>query len=327
MKKSKFYYKLKFNNQYIEIFLPQQNQLINCSISDINHLVNLLNPDFILTELKKTGCCKEDLCEKTVAGIDHWNRRKWNPSLDYYLTSRRVKYQDEFDISGKVRRSIIESFGELPSKAEPCFISEEKLLDVKYKETDASEFLEVIWDRRSVRKFTREELSKTDFSIILLKSTESITKTRKKESETGNILLSYGCGFEIYIAVFAIENTIPGIYRYDFLQSKIQLIKEGQFNSILPKMMSNQRFTETANFSIFLVADFEQYQFRYRHERALRNLYIEAGRIMQDFIIYSSLQGLAGVVTPALSDTEITNFLNLDTSKNIVMTSLTLGKK
>lgn len=105
----------------------------------------------------------------------------------------------------------------------------------------------------------------------------------------------------------------------------MSLIKSGDFSHKLPEYLGEQNFSKSANFTLLLVANFGIYQWRYRHERALRNLYIEAGRVLEHFSIAGLKVGLQGVVTPELADRKLGEFLDLNLKEELPICSYTFG--
>lgn len=88
-----------------------------------------------------------------------------------------------------------------------------------------------------------------------------------------------------------------------------------------------QNVFENASLSLFYSVNFLRYQWRYRHERALRNLYIESGRLMQKTIVIAEYLDAGSFITPALKDHKLASLLNLDTVDEVVLYSQTIGKK
>jgi nitroreductase len=71
--------------------------------------------------------------------------------------------------------------------------------------------------------------------------------------------------------------------------------------------------------------DVSQYQWRYRHERALRNLYIESGNLFQRVLVVATALRLSGLPTPAFSDETVAALLNLNSVRQFPVYSLTFG--
>lgn len=53
--------------------------------------------------------------------------------------------------------------------------------------------------------------------------------------------------------------------------------------------------------TLILSVEFERYQWRYRHERALRNLYVETGRIAHHLLLQATAHGLGTHILYALT--------------------------
>lgn len=297
-----------------------------------NHFIKILDDiseKRNLSKLEQSGLVESNTNRNLniEQGFEHWEKRRWVPSIDLYLASRNVVYSDIRDNVGKVRKEISKTYGELPARNLPqSFVKQYGPLESTEKvSVNLDEFLYSLKERRSVRKFKTQKVSKNQFFSILSNGSDKIRRTRKHEKE--NFLFSYGSAFEIYILIYNVEDLIPGVYYYNIENNFLNLVREEELKDIMPNLMAHQPFSCTAAYTLFIVANFDLYQWRYRHERGLRNLYIEAGRVMQGFLIESMIQGVDGVVTPALKDTVIANILELNNLDSLPIYSYTCGIK
>ncbi|MEK5523596.1 SagB/ThcOx family dehydrogenase [Heyndrickxia sp. FSL W8-0423] len=318
--------KFSIKNQDVIVTTPIIGKKYKFSKSEFKKAISQRNEEDLYKNSMWTQTNSID--EKTLLGVNHWINRGWTPSLDYYLSSRGINYLDKGDSSGELRRKIIKKLGVKPPRHLPNKILETIKLETPHHSISDEEFLSGIWNRRSVRRFNIDEVVTLEqLAFILNEGTRKIKNTRILEEKLNNPLLSYGSAFEFYITVFSVQGLQHGIYKYDLLNEELLLLEKVQLNEKLSPMMSNQGFTKTACFSVFLIADFEQYQWRYRHERALRNLYIETGRVMQDLIMSALELNVHGIITPALEDRKLRRLLGIDTYKLLPITSLTMGRK
>ncbi|MFX3673884.1 MAG: SagB/ThcOx family dehydrogenase [Paenisporosarcina sp.] len=318
--------KFSIKNQHVIVSFPIIRKKIKLSKSEFKKAIFQRKEGELFKNNMWTHINSID--EKTLLGVNHWINRGWTPSLDYYLSSREINYLDKGDYTGELRRKISKELGDKPTRYLPGKILKTIKLETPHHSISDEEFLNGIWNRRSARRFNMNEVVTLEqLAFILNESSRKIKKTRILEEKLKNPLLSYGSAFEFYITVFSVQGLQPGIYKYDLLNEELLLLEDVQLNEVLSAMMSNQGFTKTACFSVFLIADFEQYQWRYRHERALRNLYIETGRVMQNIIMSALELNVHGIITPALEDRKLRKLLGIDTHKLLPITSLTMGRK
>lgn len=301
--------------------------------NDTINLLNTLDSDDTIQQLVDKKIFIEDslIDEELMKGLRHWKKRKWEPSLDLYLNSRNINYVDKGDKDNTIRKSIIgkyynqESLPDLPN-FEKTF--KEKVENIVHTHLTKQELLEKIYNRRSVRKFSTEnKVTKQELYNILLEGTFSVNKTKENSKRSNNPLKSFGSAFSYFLVIYDVDGLENGVYYYDVETKEIYIIKKGNYRNIITEYMYGQPFSETAAYSLFVVANFELYQWRYRHDRGLRNLYIEAGRIMQHIVLAANKNNIHGVITPALYDTKLTNLIGLNISEFMVISSITMGKK
>ena len=140
-----------------------------------------------------------------------------------------------------------------------------------------------------------------------------------------NLLQGCGCAFDPYIAVFNVENVESGIYYYSVSTERLSMLKLRDFRAAVCNSLIGHEQAFNAACTIFLVVDFPRFQWRYRHERALRNLYADVGRMAQYFILISTTFDVRNHITPAVNDDELGKLLSLDLETKQVFYSITLG--
>lgn len=319
--------KLSFSEGRAKINIPLKKKSFVTDLDSLKEILNDYEKEEIQTKLSKQEIVMEKELEAYISdGLSHWKNRKWEPALDLYLSSRNISYADKEDTTGKIREKIIKK-----DYGTPVFITSAHtfkntiLLDyIDYKETE--NFYDMILRRKSVRDFDKlSKLSVDKFNIFTLEGTKKIKKTRELMIKEGNLLRSYASAFSFYFTIFNVEGFENGNYFLDIENSAMSLIKSGDFSHKLPEYLGEQNFSKSANFTLLLVANFGIYQWRYRHERALRNLYIEAGRVLEHFSIAGLKVGLQGVVTPALADRKLGEFLDLNLKEELPICSYTFG--
>lgn len=261
--------------------------------------------------------------------ISHWYRRGWGPSLEYYLWSRDCDFYDDEDNSNsnKHREEVLTSYlqdDKPKERIKPIgeVINLPKNMDINDKKTLG----EILCNRRTTRKFLEQPLTLEVFSQILWNGFDMVRRTRVSSSkDLLGFLQSYGVAFDFYFIIYSIESIEPGVYYYDLPEHKLIQVDQGQYRLEMSKNIIEQIAPMTAGFTLCCVVDIEQYLWRYRHERALRHVYMEVGRISQNFIITGSTQNLSTLTTPAMLDKKVSKLLKLNETRQIPLYTLTMG--
>ncbi|HLO86789.1 MAG TPA: nitroreductase family protein [Nostocaceae cyanobacterium] len=102
-------------------------------------------------------------------------------------------------------------------------------------------WLEVIWNRRSIRRFQKQSISSEIYQQIL--------QAVQKPIPTENIE-----EIEIYAVVHRVEGITPGIYR------DTQLIQKGNFSEKTGYLCINQAIAKDCAVTLFFVSEYDSYQ-------------------------------------------------------------------
>lgn len=253
------------------------------------------------------------------ASIEHWLKRGWDASLPLYMSSRHIKFVD----SGTDRAAVLERLFDSYSVSQNCPVL------VRHTLQTQSILLELIgsdsikWnqnyqrgmlDRRSKRTFQRKALDKKRFISIVENAVARLFETihsKSTVSETERYTKSYGCAFNIYLLVYSVSNLAAGIYIVDKDHETLTFLQSGNFSAEMSAVNWGMRAPLTANYSVALTVDPSVYAWRYRHDRSFRNLMVEAGRIMHEFVLSASGVEIQGVVTPATDDKLLSRILGI----------------
>jgi SagB-type dehydrogenase family enzyme len=187
---------------------------------------------------------------------------------------------------------------------------------------------EVIANRRSIGTFRSYELDREVLATLLHHGTRKIRECRRLSSsgDPRSLLISVGAAFDVYVLVFALEGLDSGAYHYELEPPGLSLKRLGNLREEARTALAGQPDPTNAAATILLVADFDRYHWRYRHERALRNLYLECGRLMQPLVLTATGLGLRTGITPAIRDELIAPLLALDNGNWQALHTLTIGR-
>ena len=129
----------------------------------------------------------------------------------------------------------------------------------------------------------------------------------------------------MFVVVYNVEGLPPGVYSYDIAAESLRPRKAGLFRDEMRGLLVGMVAPRSANWTIVLTLNFPQYQWRYQHERALRNLYIASGRIGQRLIVAAMAQNIGTLPTPAMKDLEMSALLGLDAVRESPVYTLSMG--
>lgn len=249
-----------------------------------------------------------------VRAAEHWIVRGWIPSLTYYLRTRRVAYSDlhsDKDAVEAYLRGYVEDGG-WPSKftwdgAETIFP------DV----AAADDLAKHLPGRRSVRGFSKEEPTLNRLGQVLGEGfalARAQGAKRIPEEDLLSMRTSLGLSWLIGIVVYGVQGVAPGTYGYDVATHTLRLqraVKESDLRHRMERIFQGVSAPRTAAFTVVLFADVGAYSWLYRHEHALRRIFVESGVAMQYVNIAARSSGLEGFVTPAQKDSQILDLFGL----------------
>ncbi|GAA3296812.1 SagB/ThcOx family dehydrogenase [Dactylosporangium vinaceum] len=257
-----------------------------------------------------------------------WLDRQWHPSLEYYLWSRRPDFADTFDADGSVRTGLVEGY---LSDGPPDSFAEQPRGDVTLPAPRALPaglpLTSVLLARRSTRSFTAAPTTVQDLSDILWHAFDDVRRVRAIPV-TGPLdyFRSHGSAFDFYTVVYGVGDIPPGVYRYHLAAHQLDLVTPGEHREEMVQTILGMRGPYTAACTVSIIVDFPRYQWRYRHERALRHLYMAAGRLGQRLIIVGESLGLGTLPTPATRDRRFAALHRLDERRQAPMYTFTMGR-
>src|SRR5690606_25015203 len=105
---------------------------------------------------------------------------------------------------------------------------------------------------------------------------------------------------EIYLAISNVEGIKKGLYHYDMESHGLHELKTNIDLSDLGYYCYGQPEIKNAAAVFFISANYEKYMWRYRHERAYRNLLIDVSQLAQSLILATTSNNNKTFLTPAL---------------------------
>lgn len=246
--------------------------------------------DYLIAHQKSHAESNQIETESTQ--VEHWWKRKWQVSLDYYLSS-----------SSEKTVSPSQSLPANPSQTMVDFAlpNEQNILETP--------LVQALLERKTHRKFQNIPLSIPRFSTILAELNEEIF------SEVWNY----------YLVIFNVEGISPGLYRYSNTGHGLILVKLGLFRDEMVKILCGMTASLSASFLVILSVNLEEAFLRYPYNRALREIYIDSGRLAQKLLLKGMQNAVGGLPSPAMQDSQICSFLDIDQKKCIPIYTIAMG--
>lgn len=302
---------------------------VSISLRELKTLVNTSHPEEILHEMLSDLTDRTDPPPDTLTreGVDLWFRRNWIPSICHHSVAARFEGADSSDHSMQIRKSVIsryETNGPLPARY--TSLSRKILLPQPIKEDD--EFLiDSMERRRTIRAFRTFDISPQLISNVLWNGLKLVRDTRRAATNHPmGILHSFGVGCEIFCVIHSATGVAEGAYHYDVEDHSLALVRSAVSRKWIWKVLNYQRAPLTAAITIFLVLDFAQAQWRYRHERALTNQFMDIGRVAQRIILSGEHLDLGSFMSPALMDSSVRRIFRLNLERYYPVHAICLGQ-
>lgn len=182
--------------------------------------------------------------------------------------------------------------------------------------------------RRSVLRPRGAELSPDDLAQLFAHGLERFLVSRQvadDPNEVTDLLVSFGSAIDVYVLIYRCLGLPEGIYAVDPRAMSLNAIRLDSIRDQARDALLAHPDPVDASATIVLTADFPRYRWRYRHERALRTLWVEAGRMMQELLVAASALDLSTGITPAVSDSLFLQLLGRASDCQVLHTMTVAG--
>lgn len=132
---------------------------------------------------------------------------------------------------------------------------------------------------------------------------------------------------EAYVVSLNVESLSRGVYWYDSNRHQLRRIKGTVSPKKAGEWLSGQWWFERAGFIVLLTGVLERIQHRYEYPRAYRSWLMEAGHVCQTFCLTATWLNLAPFCTQALADSQIEEFLGIDSANETVLYAMGAGTR
>lgn len=219
-----------------------------------------------------------------------------------------------FHENSKVTKSFSDYEKEIQFKIYPSSksIKIEKVLDKDFEKNE-SEFINVLINRKSIRKFAHTGVSLNQLSKLL--SLSFGFNHRKENDIQFRTYASAGARYpiEVYPVVLKSDDMELGIYHYNVIENSIELIRPGDYKETIKTFYSNHVMIDEAPCYILFSMIFERTMNKYG-ERGYRFIYLDAGHMSQNLYLVSEFLGLGvvGIGGGKFDDDVIDKFIGLN---------------
>ncbi len=265
-----------------------------------------------------TGLPSIDLGE-----FEHWDKNGWGDSLPFYLATLDQSYWDADSNYKQTHEQVLSSY----SKEES--IPTETLPDASCPAVELPAAEQVVsvsrgaalGNRRTTLVPKQEKLSLQNLSDILWEATRRLAAFRVGAiaDDPKRAMVNFGPSLDLYVVAYDVEQLDKGIFRYDL--ERHRLIQVNGLPRDLRKQMRDvlvgQPASMTAAVTVVYVSDIIRHQWRYRHPRALRGLWIDSAKVVNELLWSLSARGIVPHMTPAVNDTKACEIMALPPTLDI----------
>jgi SagB-type dehydrogenase family enzyme len=186
-----------------------------------------------------------------------------------------------------------------------------------------------LWDilsnRRSIRDYVDKPLSMDELSLLLW-AIQGVTA--KMGTYALRTAPSAGALYpvETYVLINRVDGLHPGVYHYDVLQHRLEVLKKGNFGTVVSNAALGQDMLEQAGIVFIWTGIIGRSKWKYR-ERAYRYIDMDAGHICQNAYLAAEAMNLGCCSVGAFLDDEVNSIVGIDDKDEIAVYLCGIGKK
>ncbi|MET9290748.1 SagB/ThcOx family dehydrogenase [Streptomyces sp. NPDC003077] len=189
-------------------------------------------------------------------------------------------------------------------------------------------YAQVLYDRRTVRDFTREPVSLETLATLLstvFGPVDFIDCGRgglfRRTSPSGGARQE----LDVYVGALNVNGVDPGWYHYNGLQHSLELLTEGFTPEEAANLCADQSWGGGAAFLVLLAARLERMSVKYPTPRCYRVSLLNAGHLGQTFALTATALGLGPAQTGAFNDSRLAARCTLDNTGQTPLYVLAAG--
>ena len=239
----------------------------------------------------------------------------WSPAASFFhFATKDVPYQNEPELDRKFLRKYVQQHPQPPffkryPHAEVIQLSREG-------PPAQSEFLRVLFERRTWREFSSRKLPFETLARLLY-LTWGVTKYVRVELLGRLPLKTSPSGgarhpIEVYVVALRVEGLPQGLYHYAGDRHQLECLRKAPMKRRTLCYLGGQWWFSEAAAVFIMTSVFPRKMWKYRHPRAYRSVLLDAGHLCQTFCLTATWMGLAPFCTAALADSLIEQDIGAD---------------
>ena len=170
---------------------------------------------------------------------------------------------------------------------------------------------EAVFGRRSMRRYKEEPLTLQEVSQLLWaaggKTVDGVTGATRAYPSAGGLY-----PLEIYLVAGEVEGLADGIYRYQWRDHALSLVKEGDLRGELMRAALNQGAIGSAPVDLVFAAVYARTTGKYGERGAVRYVHMDVGAAVQTLFLQAEALGLGTVVMGAFEDEAVKGVLGVE---------------
>jgi SagB-type dehydrogenase family enzyme len=266
-----------------------------------------------LRQLHRRGILQSSLrkADPREIAMEAWS--PWNPAAGYFHFSTKDQgfAMDHFEAFQELKRRARSDPMPVPVKSYP-----RAPRTALARAAGNSEFVQVLRNRRTWRKFSASPVPQQDLGEILdltfgvqqWVDVPGLGRAATKTSPSGGGLHP----IEAYVVLRRVRGLRSGIYHYNAKEHQLERLRKGLTREALKKNLGNQWWFADAAFFVLMTAVFPRTRWKYHYPRVYRAILLEAGHLCQTFCLSATWRGLAPFCTIALADSKWEKLLGID---------------
>jgi SagB-type dehydrogenase family enzyme len=251
---------------------------------------------------------------------------RWGPEARFFhFSTQGVRF--EYDAEAEEQRLTRQR--ELEPPPTPYKHLSAAGLPLPYTFAREGALWEALRQRRTLRRFCREPISRDEFATVLQ---WTWGKTHELEGPLlgQSVLKTSPSGgarhtIEVYPLVLRVDEVPPGLHHYSVARNDLELLRGGEFEQLAVELCGTQGWVQDAAAVFFMTSIIERSAWKYRHAHAYRVLHLDAGHLGQTFHLVCTELGLAPFTTTATDATQIEKVLGLDGISEIAVYTAATG--
>lgn len=264
-----------------------------------------------------------------ISEYQAWDHNGWGDGLPFYLSSLDVAYADGGSDYRAKHAATLEGYEEI----EPLPVESFPGLDQRIELPDPnaqtpSPFGDTLRSRRTTLVPQRSPLAIGALATILSEATARLAAFRVPDigSDFRSAMVNFGPSLDIYVVVYEVEGLESGAYRYDPSKRELYCLSLGDLRAPMRVALVGQPAPLTSAVTVIYASEVQRHQWRYRHARALRGLWIDSAKVVNHLLWALAARQIVPHMSPAVADTEICRLLSLDPNlDNEIVYSVSFG--